>query len=82
MGVNASGQARLRPLHGTHSDDAVFLTAREAAGFLRLSEITLGRWRLEGYGPPHHKFGRRVVYSRRDLIEWAHSQRRLSTSER
>ena len=59
----------------------VFLNAREAAMWLRVSPITLGRWRIEGTGPPYRKFGRRVVYAQRDLFSWAEAQKRLSTSE-
>ena len=59
----------------------VFLTVREAAALLRLSEITLCRWRIEGSGPPFRKFGRRVLYERSDLVAWAQAQTRLSTSE-
>jgi Helix-turn-helix domain len=39
----------------------------EAAALLRRSLVTLGRWRIQG----RHKFGRRVVYSRDDLLAWA-----------
>jgi hypothetical protein len=59
----------------------VFLTVREAAALLRLSEITLCHWRIEGSGPPFRKFGRRVVYEHSDLITWTEAQRRQSTSE-
>jgi hypothetical protein len=58
----------------------VFLTVKEAAALLRLSEITLARWRIEGYGPPFRKFGRRVVYGNDDLLTWAERQSRSSTS--
>jgi len=60
---------------------SVFLTVTEAAGLLRVSPVTLGRWRIEGHGPAFRKFGRRVVYAREDLDAWAVSQRRQSTSE-
>jgi Helix-turn-helix domain len=66
-------------LTGTH---AVFLTTSEAGSFLRISPITLGRWRIEGYGPPFRKFGRRVVYFRDDLLAWANQQARSSTSDK
>ena len=66
-------------LTGTH---AVFLTTSEAGSFLRISPITLGRWRIEGYGPPYRKFGRRVVYARDDLLAWANQQARSSTSDK
>jgi excisionase family DNA binding protein len=75
---------RTRPrlqLAAQHSSPTVFLTVRETAALLRLSEITLGRWRIEGSGPPFRKFGRRVLYERSDLIAWAEAQRRLSTSD-
>ena len=58
-----------------------FLTVQEAANFLRLSAVTLCRWRIEGAGPSYCKFGRRVVYERSDLIAWGQAQKRSSTSE-
>ena len=58
-----------------------FLTTGEAAEFLRLSVVTLGRWRVEGVGPRYRKFGRKVVYGQADLIAWADAQTHLSTSE-
>ena len=58
----------------------VFLTASEAAAFLRLSTVTMSRWRISGQGPLARWFGRRVVYARADLIAWADERRRQSTS--
>jgi Helix-turn-helix domain len=55
----------------TYTTPTAFLTTREAAHLLRLSEVTLSRWRTEGAGPNYCKFGRRVL-----------SQTRRSTSER
>ena len=60
---------------------AIFLNVAEAAALLRVSAVTLGRWRITGCGPPYRKFGRRVAYERSDLIAWADAQRRSSTSE-
>jgi len=60
----------------------VFLTAAEAAHFLRISSVTLSRWRIEGCGPPYRKFGRRVVYAVDDLLGWAKEQSHLSTSDK
>jgi hypothetical protein len=60
---------------------AVFFTVVEAATFLRISAVTLGRWRIEGRGPPFRKFGRRVVYACDDLLAWAREQSRSSTSD-
>jgi excisionase family DNA binding protein len=70
---------RLQPAQ--RSTPTVFLTVSEAAALLRLSEITLGRWRIEGSGPPFRKFGRRVLYARADLDAWADAQRRHNTSQ-
>jgi excisionase family DNA binding protein len=70
---------RLQPAQ--HSTPTVFLTVSEAAALLRLSEITLGRWRIEGSGPPFRKFGRRVLYEHSDLIAWTELRKRVSTSE-
>jgi hypothetical protein len=58
-----------------------FLTAPEAAALLRVSPVTLGRWRIEGCGPPYKKFGRRVLYACSDVLFWADAQTRLNTSE-
>jgi DNA-binding transcriptional MerR regulator len=51
-----------------------YLTQSESADFLRLSERTLERWRVEGMGPPFRRFGRRVVYAKADLERWADSR--------
>ena len=58
-----------------------FLTPREAAELLRLSAVTLARWRIEGQGPAFRKFGRRVVYAREELMTWAAEQVQISTSQ-
>jgi len=52
-----------------------FLTNAEAAAFLRLSPRTLEKHRIIGGGPRFHKFGRRVLYSIRDLESWANARR-------
>ena len=52
-----------------------------AATFLGLSPRTLERFRVEGRGPAFLKLGRRVVYSRDDLVKWAEARRRRSTSD-
>jgi hypothetical protein len=65
----------------SNSAQLTFLTASEAAELLRVSAITLGKWRIQGSGPPFRKFSRRVVYARKDLLNWAAQQTRLSTSD-
>jgi hypothetical protein len=61
---------------------ALFLNVAETAALLRLSSVTLGRWRIAGVGPPYCKFGRRVVYSRTEVVAWAEGQKRQNTSTR
>jgi predicted DNA-binding transcriptional regulator AlpA len=53
----------------------------EAAHFLGLSQSWLAKLRLSGDGPPYMKVGRRVRYSRADLLKWAQKSLRHSTSE-
>lgn len=57
-----------------------FLLQNEAAQLLRISERTLERWRVEGSGPQFRRFGRRVVYARGDLHDWANTRAFQSTS--
>ena len=58
------------------------LTQREAAELLRLSERTLERSRVSGFGPPYAKLGSRVLYRADDLDQWITSHIVPSTSER
>lgn len=64
----------------TPEHETLFLTQREAAALLRLSERTLERYRREGTGPPFCAFGRRRLYSRGDVFAWAEACKRISTS--
>lgn len=60
----------------------VFLTTPEAAALLRLSPITLARWRIQGYGPRWTKMGpKRVCYALDDLAAFTDAQKRTSTSD-
>jgi hypothetical protein len=56
------------------------LTQREAASVLRLSERTLERSRVSGFGPPFCKLGRRVFYRAADLDHWIATHIVRSTS--
>lgn len=58
-----------------------YLTQEAAGTFLGLSPRTLERFRVDGRGPSFLKLGRRVLYSRDDLVKWAEAQRRSSTSD-
>ena len=55
--------------------------AKEAAAYVKSSESTMAKKRLKGNGPTYTKFGRLVLYAKRDLDEHLASRRRLSTSE-
>jgi len=61
--------------------DSPYMPQGTAAAFLNLSPRTLERLRVDGRGPAFLKLGRRVMYSRADLVSWAEAQRRTSTSE-
>lgn len=66
-----------------------FLDTNGAACFLGTDESgqplisprTLEKWRITGTGPRFSKLGRRVCYTREDLLAWAASRLRMSTSE-
>jgi hypothetical protein len=88
--VLPSGRIRVRLFEIPHAEsqkatkltaNRAFLTAVETADFLRLSTVTLARWRSSGDGPPFLRFGRRCIYRRRDLVRWAKQQCRTSTSQ-
>ena len=57
------------------------LTQREAARALRLSERTLERLRVAGYGPRFVRAGRLVRYREGDLEAWVASRLVTSTSQ-
>jgi hypothetical protein len=59
----------------------IYLNNEEAAAFLRLSPRTLEKQRVVGGGPPFKKFGRRVLYDRHDLQEWAAKRTFDNTTE-
>jgi Helix-turn-helix domain len=63
------------------SAQRTFLTTKEAAAYLRLSEVTMCRRRIAGDGPPYRKFGHCVRYNVVDLDAWAQAQTRVSTSQ-
>lgn len=51
------------------------LSVQEAAYYLGLSKSFLDKRRLDGTGPAFLRLGRRVVYQRSDLDQWATSNR-------
>lgn len=58
------------------------INENEAAQFLGYTIRCLQNWRVRGGGPRFVKVsGRSIRYRRRDLIEWADSRLRDSTSQ-
>ena len=57
-----------------------FLDCEAAAAFLGLSPKTLDKLRWAGQGPVFYALGRRRMYTKGDLQEWAMARRRTSTS--
>ena len=62
-------------------DGEIYMTTKEAAEYLGLSDRTLESYRSRGGGPMFHYFGRRVLYLLDDLRAWAAERRRRSTSD-
>jgi predicted DNA-binding transcriptional regulator AlpA len=58
-----------------------YLTQREAADILRISQRTLERHRLTGTGPKFMKAGRRVLYRPVDIEAWMAANTFRSTAE-
>ena len=54
----------------TPNSEPEYLTTREAAALLRTSTDTLERMRARGDGPPWRRVGRRVLYSRAELLAY------------
>lgn len=59
----------------------MLFTVDEAADYMRLSKITLNRWRLTGEGPVFAKMGGAVRYRREDLDSFITSRLATSTSQ-
>jgi predicted site-specific integrase-resolvase len=60
--------------------NSILLNTHEAAEVLRISAITLHRWRKAGKGPPFIEMGRKVYYRRIDLENWIQQQQRQPES--
>lgn len=62
--------------------ESVFLTPKEAAAYLRVSQSYLDKLRVYGGGPSFARLSpRKVVYERPKLDEWARIHTFKSTSE-
>lgn len=67
--------------HTIQTTSPIWLTRKQAAGYLKLGESTLAKLFVSGDGPPAIKIGRSVRYSSIDLNEWMSAKRRKSTSD-
>ncbi|MBY5869334.1 helix-turn-helix domain-containing protein [Rhizobium leguminosarum] len=54
-------------------------TAPEVAERLRVSEVSLARWRSTRRGPAYIKSGGRVLYREADLLEYENKNARKGT---
>jgi predicted DNA-binding transcriptional regulator AlpA len=57
------------------------LAVPEAAQFLGLAVSTLAKLRMSGDGPQYFLLGRKVVYTRRHLLEWREKSLTRSTAD-
>ncbi|WP_431860088.1 helix-turn-helix transcriptional regulator [Azospirillum sp.] len=56
-----------------------YMTRRQAAKFLTLSERTLRQLAEDGDGPPFVKLGRRVIYDRDDVVKFMDARKTRRT---
>lgn len=59
-----------------------FLSSKEAADFLAVSEPSLRSMRSIGIGPPYHREGRSVRYRRNDLETYVAGLSRAASARR
>jgi DNA-binding transcriptional MerR regulator len=58
------------------------MTTPEVAQMIKHSEATLIYWRKVGTGPPYWRSGRRVFYSKPDVLRWLAEQQRATANSR
>jgi hypothetical protein len=59
----------------TPSTDPELMSEVEAAKFIHQERSTLPVWRSKRRGPAYFKIGRKIFYSRADLVAWITSLR-------
>ncbi|MDY8111130.1 helix-turn-helix domain-containing protein [Fulvimarina sp. 2208YS6-2-32] len=59
---------------------AGFLTTNQAACALRLSPVTLTKWRAVDKGPSWCRIAGRVLYREDDLRDWIENEAKRSTA--
>jgi hypothetical protein len=60
---------------------AEFLSTKDASQVLKLTVLTLARYRCSGFGPPFMKIGGKILYERGVIETWALNRKRSSTSD-
>ena len=63
------------------TEETDYLTPLQAARIIGLSVKSLARYRMKAKGPVFVKLEGRVRYLRKDLDDWAHRRRRVSTMD-
>jgi len=63
------------------TEQAKNLTTNEVAERLRVSSITLARWRCNGTGPKYMKVGGRVLYREDDVAAYENENERSQTRD-
>lgn len=56
-------------------DESPFLTIDETAALLRIKRGTLDNLRWSGDGPPARRHGGRIIYHRREVLDWSERRR-------
>ena len=74
--VDASGHEEREMNENTR-----YMTTPQVATYLGLSPRTLESYRTRGVGPTFHVFGSAVRYLLSDVVKWASTRRRHSTSD-
>lgn len=64
--------------HAQRDAESEALNTAQAADMLDMSANTLEAWRRADKGPPYRRYGRRVVYDRAEVVNWAEAQRRAT----
>lgn len=57
------------------------MTSAEAADYLRVSDATLRRWRMQGRSPPYSKIGSKPMYRRAILDDWIEGRQVTNTQQ-
>lgn len=80
--MNSTTAERVNPSAAVATDiGRLILTEAEAAKLLCLSRRTLQRMRIDGGGPRYIKMGRRLGYTKADLVTWVEARGATSTSQ-